>query len=52
MPVPTSVQALEKQAIEQEAKLIAFDRQNHMGASEKGATSLQNAILQVHDAKG
>ena len=38
------MQAAQKQAIEEEARLIAFDRKNHMGLSGKTADSIQQAI--------
>ncbi|KAG2487116.1 hypothetical protein HYH03_014229 [Edaphochlamys debaryana] len=37
---------LEKQAIEREAALIAFDRRNHLGVSEGVAAKLEAAIVQ------
>jgi nitric oxide synthase-interacting protein len=48
--------AAEQAQIESEAKLIAFDRQNHMGISSKTAQRIQEAITAeaatMHDAKG
>jgi hypothetical protein len=50
------VQAAEQAQVESEAKLIAFDRQNHMGISSKTAQKIQDAITAeaatMHDAKG
>lgn len=50
------MQAAEQAQIESEAKLIAFDRQNHMGISSKTAKKIQDAITAeaatMHDAKG
>lgn len=50
------VQAAEQAQVEAEAKLIAFDRQNHMGISSKTAQRIQEAITAeaatMHDAKG
>jgi hypothetical protein len=50
------LQAAEQAQIESEAKLIAFDRQNHMGISSKTAQRIQEAITAeaatMHDAKG
>lgn len=49
-------QAAEQAQVESEAKLIAFDRQNHMGISSKTAAKIQEAITAeaavMHDAKG
>eukprot|EP00879_Flechtneria_rotunda_P027769 GHRR01029760.1.p1 GENE.GHRR01029760.1~~GHRR01029760.1.p1 ORF type:complete len:291 (+),score=89.66 GHRR01029760.1:231-1103(+) len=46
----------EQQLVAQEAKLIAFDRQNHMGISGKTAKRIEDAITAeaaiMHDAKG
>jgi nitric oxide synthase-interacting protein len=48
--------AAEQAQVESEAKLIAFDRQNHMGISSKTAQKIQDAITAeaatMHDAKG
>lgn len=48
--------AAEQAQVESEAKLIAFDRQNHMGISSKTAAKIQEAITAeaavMHDAKG
>lgn len=48
--------AAEQAQVEAEAKLIAFDRQNHMGISSKTAQRIQEAITAeaatMHDAKG
>jgi nitric oxide synthase-interacting protein len=38
------LQAAQKQAIEEEARLIAFDRKNHMGLSGRTADSIEQAI--------
>lgn len=50
------MQAAEQAQVESEAKLIAFDRQNHMGISSKTAQKIQEAITAeaatMHDAKG
>lgn len=49
------MQAAQKAAVEQEARLIAFDRQNHMGITERTAKGIQDAIQQeaaaMHEAK-
>ncbi len=54
--VDTHVQEAEKQAVAEEARLIAFDRQNHMGISERTAKTIQTAIQQeaeaMHSEKG
>lgn len=42
--------AAQKQAVEEEAKLIAFDRQNHMGLSGKTARNIQKAITAEAEA--
>lgn len=59
LPLPavgSPLQATEQAQIESEAKLIAFDRQNHMGISSKTAQRIQEAITAeaatMHDAKG
>jgi nitric oxide synthase-interacting protein len=48
--------AAEQAAVTHEAKLIAFDRQNHMGISAKTAKRIEQAITEeastMHDAKG
>lgn len=41
---------LEQQAIAAEARLIAFDRRNHLGVSEAVASKLEKAIVQEADA--
>lgn len=50
------LQAAEQLQIEQEAKLIAFDRQNHMGISSKTAKRIEDSIAAeaatMHEAKG
>ena len=46
-PVP---QADDKSAIESEAALLAFDRQNHMGASEALASRLRETIAEEAEA--
>lgn len=43
-------QALDKEAIHHEAKLVAFDRQNHMGVSEAVASRLEEAIVREAEA--
>lgn len=45
-----ALQAADKQQIEDAAKLIAFDRQNHMGASDRLAKNLQAAIQEEGEA--
>lgn len=56
MPCVLAMQAAEQAQVESEAKLIAFDRQNHMGISSKTAQKIQEAITAeaatMHDAKG
>ncbi|KAF8059185.1 TCAF2 [Scenedesmus sp. PABB004] len=48
--------AAEQAAVAHEAKLIAFDRQNHMGISGKTAKRIEDAITAeaatMHDARG
>jgi nitric oxide synthase-interacting protein len=50
------VQAAEQAQVAHEAKLIAFDRQNHMGISGKTVKRIEDAIAAeaatMHDAKG
>jgi len=50
------LQASEQAAVQQEAKMIAFDRKNHMGISSKTAKRIEDAITAeaatMHDAKG
>lgn len=49
-------QEAEKAAVEEQARLIAFDRQNHMGISERTANSIRSALQEeaahMHDEKG
>ncbi len=45
-------QELEQQAIAAEARLIAFDRRNHLGVSEAVASKLEKAIVQVCRQRG
>jgi hypothetical protein len=51
-----AVQAAEQAQVAHEAKLIAFDRQNHMGISGKTVKRIEDAIAAeaatMHDAKG
>ena len=44
------LQVEERQAVGQQAQLLAFDRQNHMGASDRLASNLQIAIAEEADA--
>lgn len=50
------LKAAEKETLENQAKLISFDRQNHMGISTRTAEAIENAIHDeaehLHDAKG
>ena len=41
----------ERNAVDQQAQLLAFDRQNHMGASDRQASNLQLAIAEEADAQ-
>jgi nitric oxide synthase-interacting protein len=49
-------QAAEQAQVAHEAKMIAFDRQNHMGISGKTVKRIEDAIAAeaatMHDAKG
>lgn len=45
------VQVDERNAVDQQAQLLAFDRQNHMGASDRLASNLQLAIAEEADAQ-
>lgn len=45
-----ALQEGEKAAIEREAALLAFDRQNHMGASESLAARLKETISEEAEA--
>ncbi len=47
----TVVQVEERNAVDQQAQLLAFDRQNHMGASDRQASNLQLAIAEEADAQ-
>ena len=40
----------ERKAVDHQAQLLAFDRQNHMGASDRLASNLQAAIAEEADA--
>jgi nitric oxide synthase-interacting protein len=40
----------EREAVEAQTQLLAFDRQNHMGASDTAAMSLKNAIQEEAEA--
>ena len=44
------LQVEDRNAVDQQAQLLAFDRQNHMGASDRLASSLQVAIAEEADA--
>ena len=41
----------ERNAVDHQAQLLAFDRQNHMGASDMQASNLQLAIAEEADAQ-
>ena len=41
----------ERNAVDHQAQLLAFDRQNHMGASDRQASNLQLAIAEEADAQ-
>ncbi|KAK9847790.1 hypothetical protein WJX84_006659 [Apatococcus fuscideae] len=43
--------ASERQAVETHTKLLAFDRQNHMGASDRAAGNIRDAIRQEAEAQ-
>ena len=45
------VQVAERDLVDQQAQLLAFDRQNHMGASDRQASNLQQAIAEEADAQ-
>ena len=45
------VQVAERDAVDHQAQLLAFDRQNHMGASDRQASNLQQAIAEEADAQ-
>ncbi len=45
-------QELEQQAIAAEARLMAFDRRNHLGVSVAVASKLKKAIVQVGRERG
>ena len=47
----SSLQVDERSAVDQQAQLLAFDRQNHMGASDRLASNLQLAIAEEADAQ-
>ena len=47
----TVLQGEERNAVDQQAQLLAFDRQNHMGASDRQASNLQLAIAEEADAQ-
>ena len=47
----TVLQVEERNAVDQQAQLLAFDRQNHMGASDRQASNLQLAIAEEADAQ-
>ena len=44
------MQLTEREAIEVQTQLLAFDRQNHMGASDNLAKSLKKAIKEEAEA--
>jgi len=44
------VQLTEREAVEVQTQLLAFDRQNHMGASDSLAKSLKKAIKEEAEA--
>lgn len=46
----TPMQVDERKAVDHQAQLLAFDRQNHMGASDRLASNLQAAIAEEADA--
>lgn len=48
---PDVAQVDERNAVDQQAQLLAFDRQNHMGASDRLASNLQLAIAEEADAQ-
>ncbi len=45
------MQMSEREAVDQHTKLLAFDRQNHMGASNKAAGQISDAIRQEAEAQ-
>ena len=44
------MQVAERQAVADQTQLLAFDRQNHMGASDSSAASLTAAIREEAEA--
>lgn len=48
--VASSAQLSEREAVEVQTQLLAFDRQNHMGASDSLAKSLKKAIKEEAEA--
>ncbi len=44
------LQVTEREAVEMQTQLLAFDRQNHMGASDALAKSLKKAIKEEAEA--
>ena len=44
------LQLTEREAVEVQTQLLAFDRQNHMGASDSLAKSLKKAIKEEAEA--
>lgn len=46
-----ALQVEERSIVDQQAQLLAFDRQNHMGASDRLASNLQQAIAEEADAQ-
>lgn len=38
------LQGEERRAVEEQSRLVAFDRQNHMGATDKLAKSIKTAL--------
>ena len=45
------MQVSEREAVDQHTKLLAFDRQNHMGASDRAAGQISDAIRQEAEAQ-
>ena len=45
-----TLQLTEREAVELQTQLLAFDRQNHMGASDSLAKSLKKAIKEEAEA--
>ena len=49
-PAAAALQAQDRDTVEQQAQLLAFDRQNHAGASDRLANSLRDAIAAEAEA--